>query len=190
MKILGINASPRVGRFTSRALSVCLSAAAEANPQLEIETIELGGIDVGFCTGCQYCRDEFGCTVQDDFQSLIETLNDRDLAGIVFATPVYFGSMTAQGKAFWDRSLVLRHHDFALAGKVGAVITTGGARNGGQELAISHVHAAMLVHDMTVVSDSSHFGGTVWSSQEGGVDGDRFGLRTLDRLGKRVAATV
>jgi len=74
--------------------------------------------------------------------------------------------------------------------KVGGVIAVGGVRNGGQELTIQAVHAAMLIWDMVVVSDgrpTSHFGGTVWSSHPEGVAGDTFGLQSVHNLGKRVA---
>jgi len=82
------------------------------------------------------------------------------------ATPVYFGSMTSQCKAFLDRCVMFRRNGFLLRNKVGGVIAVGGVRNGGQELAIQAVQAAMLVQDMVLVSEgrpTSHYGATLWS---------------------------
>ncbi len=38
--------------------------------------------------------------------------------------------------------------------------------------------------------DTSHFGGTVWSGVEGGVEEDAFGLETAANLGRRVADVI
>jgi multimeric flavodoxin WrbA len=92
-----------------------------------------------------------------------------------------------KGKA---TAYALRRNGFRFRNKVGGVIAVGGVRNGGQELTIQAVQAALLVWDMVVVSDgqpTSHFGGTVWSSHPDGVKGDTFGLQTVRNLGKRVA---
>jgi multimeric flavodoxin WrbA len=112
------------------------------------------------------------------------------LAGLILATPVYFGGMTAQAKAFLDRCVPLRRNGFMLRNKVGGVLAVGGARNGGQELTIQMVHAAMLVQDMIIVSDglpTSHFGGTCCSENKPDISGDEYGLTTAANLGRRVA---
>jgi multimeric flavodoxin WrbA len=69
------------------------------------------------------------------------------------------------------------------------VLATGGVRSGGQELTIQAVQAAMLVHDMVIVSDgldTSHFGGTLWNAGDKGLVNDDFGLKTARNLGKRI----
>ncbi|MCB2185183.1 MAG: flavodoxin family protein [Deltaproteobacteria bacterium] len=190
MKILGISASPRAGKTSKVALEAALAGAKEAVPQVETVLVELAGKTIHGCLACGKCAKELSCSQDDDFNALIPLLDDPDLAGIITATPIYFGSLTSQAKAFWDRAVMFRRHGFKLRNKVGGAIGVGGFRNGGQELAIQTLHAIMLVQDMVIVSDgmpTSHFGGTCVSGAAGSLDDDDFGLGTCRGLGRRVA---
>jgi multimeric flavodoxin WrbA len=190
MKIVGIACSPRKGRSTYYALEVCLQAAREAVKEIETMIIEFSDIKINGCLACDQCRKALKCGQEDDFQKLIPILSDPEVAGLVVATPVYFGSMTSQCKAFLDRCVMFRRNGFMLRNRVGGVIAVGGFRNGGQELTIQAVQAALLVQDMVVVSDgqpTSHFGGALWSGHPDGIANDTVGLETARNLGKRVA---
>ena len=190
MKIVGISCSPRKGKSTKFALDVCLQAVKETVPDVETMLIELSDMKMNGCLACGKCMKVLECSQEDDFPKMIPILSDPELAGLVMATPVYFGSMTSQCKAFLDRCVMFRRNGFLLRNKVGGVIAVGGVRNGGQELAIQAVQAAMLVQDMVIVSEgqpTSHYGATLWSGHPGGVEKDAFGLETARNLGKRVA---
>ena len=70
------------------------------------------------------------------------------------------------------------------------MLAVGGVRHGGQELTLQTLWAAMLCHDMIVVSDgvhTAHFGGALFSGGEGGIAGDEVGLTTARNVGQRVA---
>ncbi len=190
MKIVGISCSPRKGKSTKYALEVCLQAVKESVPGGETTLIELSEMKINGCIACGKCMKVLECSQEDDFVKMIPILSDSELAGLVVATPVYFGSMTSQCKAFLDRCVMFRRNGFLLRDKVGGVIAVGGFRNGGQELTIQSVHAAMLVQDMVVVSEgrpTSHYGATLWSGHPDGIEKDTFGLETARNLGKRVA---
>jgi len=190
MKIVGISCSPRKGKSTKYALEVCLQAVKESVPGGETTLIELSEMKINGCIACGKCMKVLECSQEDDFVKMIPTLSDPELAGLVVATPVYFGSMTSQCKAFLDRCVMFRRNGFLLRDKVGGVIAVGGFRSGGQELTIQSVHAAMLVQDMVVVSEgrpTSHYGATLWSGHPDGIEKDTFGLETARNLGKRVA---
>jgi len=190
MKIVGISCSPRKGKSTKFALDVCLQAVKETIPDIETMLIELSDMKMNGCVACGKCVKVLECSQEDDFPKMIPVLSDPELAGLVVATPVYFGSMTSQCKAFLDRCVMFRRNGFLLRDKVGGVIAVGGVRNGGQELAIQAVQAAMLVQDMVVVSEgrpTSHYGATLWSGHPDGIEKDTFGLETARNLGKRVA---
>jgi multimeric flavodoxin WrbA len=190
MKIVGISCSPRKGKSTKYALEVCLQAVKEMVPDIETMLIELSDMKMNGCVGCGKCMKVLECSQEDDFPKMIPILSDPELAGLLVATPVYFGSMTSQCKAFLDRCVMFRRNGFLLRDKVGGVIAVGGVRNGGQELAIQAVQAAMLVQDMVVVSEgrpTSHYGATLWSGHPDGIEKDTFGLETARNLGKRVA---
>ena len=190
MKVVGISCSPRKGKSTFYALDTCLQAAKEAVSGVETILIELSEMKINGCIACGKCMKVLECSQEDDFVKMIPILSDSELAALVIATPVYFGSMTSQCKAFLDRCVMFRRNGFLLRNKVGGVIAVGGVRNGGQELAIQAVQAAMLVQDMVVVSEgrpTSHYGATLWSGHPDGIEKDTFGLETARNLGERVA---
>jgi len=190
MKIIGVSCSPRKGKSSKYALEVCLQAVKETLPEAETVLIELSDMKINGCVACGKCMKVLECSQEDDFVKMIPIFSDSELAGLVMATPVYFGSMTSQCKAFLDRCVMFRRNGFLLQNKVGGVIAVGGVRNGGQELTIQSVHAAMLVQDMVVVSEgrpTSHYGATLWSGHPDGIEKDTFGLETARNLGKRVA---
>ena len=85
---------------------------------------------------------------------------------------------------------MFRRNGWLLRDKVGGVLAVGGVRNGGQELTLQSVRAAMLCQDMICISDgrdSAHFGAALFSRGPGGVEGDDEGLHTARNLGGRVA---
>ncbi len=190
MKILGICCSPREGMATRYALDKCLAAVKNGYPEIHTEVIDLSSVKVGGCLVCGQCMEGLECSQKDDFNGLIHHLTDARLAGLIVSTPVYFGSMSSQCKAFLDRCVMFRRNGFLLRDKVGGVIAVGGFKNGGQEIAIQSVQAAMLVQDMIIVGDGqpgAHFGGALWSGHPEGVEEDIQGLETVRNLGRRVA---
>jgi len=193
MKILGINCSPRINSTTGYCLSKALEKAGQ-NKGIEIERIDLSGKAFEGCKACDYCRSSFDCSQNDDFRNeIFPLLADENLKGLIIATPVYFGSMSAQCKAFIDRTLPFRRNGFILKDKVVGVIAVGGSRNGGQEITIQSVQAAFLIHDCIIVSDgfnTAHFGGMCWQRHPGGIQNDDTGLKTVENLGQKVAELV
>jgi len=188
-KIIGVCCSPRPQKSTYEAMAACLAAATETDG-VTTRLIELAGKTVGPCLDCGICKDGLICGIQDDFGEIVEAFQDPDFAGLIVGTPVYFGMMTAQCKAFLDRSVLFRRNGWMLRDKVGGVLAVGRVRNGGQELTIQAVRAAMLCHDMVCVSDgrpTAHFGAAMWSGAEGGLAADKEGLETARNLGRRVA---
>lgn len=171
----------------------CLAAVQQQDPAIETELIELAGLNLKPCLACGECKKQLACPIDDDFGSLIPKLADPNVAGMVIGTPVYFGSMTGQCKAFIDRCVMFRRNGWVFRNRVGGAMAVGGVRNGGQELTIQAIQAAMMCHDMICVSDgqpTAHFGATLFSGAPGGLDQDTFGLETAQNLGKRLAEIV
>lgn len=190
MKIVGICCSPRKGKTTRYALDNCLRAITEEYPHVSTVTIDLAEKEVNPCKALGLCMKKLACSQKDDFNELIPTLSDPDLGGMIVATPVYLGGMSAQCKAFMDRCVMFRRNKFLFRDKVGGVIAVGGFRNGGQEAVIQSVHAVMLVQDMILVGDGkpgAHLGGAMWSGSPEGIEKDEVGLKTVQSLGCRVA---
>ncbi len=154
---------------------------------VQVEHIDLSVLKFSGCISCDKCKKGVLCSQQDDFQQLIPQLADPNLTGLIIATPVYMGCMTSQAKAFLDRTVLFRRNGFLLKNKLGGVISVGGSRNGGQELTIQAVHAAMMIHDMIIVGDGDHFGGAAWGNHPDGYQEDLTGIDTVKNLGRRIA---
>jgi len=183
LKIVGISCSPRKAKTTAAALTICLDAAKAVNPSVTIELIELAGRNIGIFDPADPKASQGG------FADLIPVLSDPSVGGIIVGTPVYFGNMTSLCKAFLDHCMAFRQQSFALSGKVGGIVAVGAARNGGQELAIQSVHAALLCQEMIVVGDArptGHFGATLVNSNDD-ISKDEFGIGTAKNLGRHVA---
>jgi multimeric flavodoxin WrbA len=188
LKIIAVACSPRAGKTTAQALQICLEAAqAVDRDRIEVELIELAGLKIPahLAVGLPL---EPGET--DDFPLVAEKLGARNVAGIIVGSPVYFCNMSALCKAFLDRCFSFRARKFALANKVAGVVAVGGVRNGGQELTIQSIQAALMCQEMLVVGDGrprSHTGATLWNSGNDDISDDEFGVGTAKNLGRRVA---
>ena len=188
LKIIGVSCSPRKGKTTAQALTICLEAVkAAGRGQIETELVELADLEI---PGYVAAGVPLKPGQKDDFPVIAAKLADRQVTGIIIGTPVYCGSMTALCKAFLDRCISFRMKQFTLANKVGGVVAVGGVRNGGQELTIQGVQAALLCQEMVLVGDgrpTGHWGATVWNSGKDDISQDEFGVATLKNLGRRVA---
>ncbi len=195
MKILGVSASARKNKSTHFLLAQCLDAVKPipdaSGKSIETELIDLAPLKINGCISCDACKKKgVMCTQRDDFQMLIPKLADPAVAGIILATPVYMGSMTSQAKAFLDRTVLFRRNGFMLKNRLGGAIAVGGSRNGGQELTLQGVHAAMMIHGMIIVGDGEHFGGAAWSNHPDGYQGDDTGIASANNLGCQMAETA
>lgn len=187
-KIIAVSCSLRKGKTTAAALRICLEAARAVAPdRIEVELVELGGLKIptSLVAGIPLEPGE-----RDDFPQIAAKLSAGNVGGIIVGTPVYFANMTGLCKAFLDRWGTFRAQDFALSGKVGGVVAVGGVRNGGQELTIQSVQAALLCQEMILVGDgrpTGHFGATLFNPGDDDITRDEFGLTTARNLGRRVA---
>jgi len=188
VKIIAISGSPRKGKTTAAALTTALEAAKAVDPErIETELIELADLKLN---GNMAAGVPLEPGQQDDFPELATKLAAKDVGGIIVGSPVYFGSMTSLCKAFLDRCISLRMRQFALANKVGGALAVGAVRNGGQELTLQGIHAALMCQEMVVVGDgrpTCHTGATVWNSGKDDISQDEFGMSTVKNLGRRVA---
>lgn len=100
MKIIGLIGSPRTGSNSEILVDEILKGASEAGA--ETKSFNLENMDVNPCIACMYCKAHDGeCAQDDDMQEIYKELNGS--AGFVVGSPIYFGEMSAQTKAFIDR---------------------------------------------------------------------------------------
>src|SRR3989338_614183 len=99
MYVLGINGSPRIGGNTNLLLDKALEGAK--NKGAKIEKVILNKLKIVPCQECEVVRDDGTCKIEDDFQPLYDKIKKAD--AIILASPIFFGSLSAQTKIMIDR---------------------------------------------------------------------------------------
>jgi multimeric flavodoxin WrbA len=99
MKVLGINGSPRIGGNTDILLDKALEGAGERGA--DTHKIILNTLDFVPCHECAKVRDDGTCQVQDDMQTVYSKFDEAD--ALILASPIFFGSISAQTKMMTDR---------------------------------------------------------------------------------------
>lgn len=118
MKFVGILGSTRKGGNTDVLLDVALAEAQENG--VLVEKIPLRDKSIAPCDGCSGCTKTGRCIIDDDAQEICEKMLEAD--GIIWATPIYFWSMTGLTKTFMDRTYALLFPKLQLTNKVGGLI--------------------------------------------------------------------
>jgi len=122
MKILGINASPKKEQSQTRRLVLAvLEGARQAGA--DITFLDICSLEIRYCTACGTCYAKGECIHDDDFPALLEKMLDAD--GIVFGSPNYINSVTAQLKTMFDRMADSIHCQH-FTGKYGCAVSTAG----------------------------------------------------------------
>jgi len=188
--IVGISGSPR-NQATEHVLKEALKMLETAGFKTRFFTVR--DKDISFCTHCDYCLKNKGCVFKDDMNEAYDLFEKAD--GIVFATPVYNGGVSAQTKTVIDRcrALVAADKNF-FKHKVGMAIAVGGDRNGGQEQAIQQILTFYILNGMIPISGGffgANLGATFWSKDTlKDVKEDEEGFRSLKKTVKRFAAIL
>ena len=99
MRVLGINGSPRIGGNTDILLDKVLEGARIKGARTE--KVVLNNLKFSPCQECENLRDDGSCTIEDDMQSLYKKIEEADR--IILASPIFFGSLSAQTKMMIDR---------------------------------------------------------------------------------------
>lgn len=187
MLIVGINGSPKRNGNTAFLLNVALEGAKALGAETRLIHVvdALAGQGSPFCVVCSNpC--EGRCSKDNALGEAFDILRKSD--GIIVGSPVHFGTVSAQLKAFWDRTRILRREK-ALLNVVGGAITVARARFGGQETTLKALFDMMIIQGMIIVgngykeADAGHHG----SCAQEPSNEDEFAQERARRLGLRVA---
>ena len=181
MKVFGICASPRNGT-TEYVLRQALKILESHDFETEIFTCHAK--DLKPCLHCDYCLENKKCIIQDDMGEVYENLQDAD--GIILATPVQSGSVSANLSIIMDRTRALEAIDYnLLRGKIGMSIAVGGDRTGGQDFAHLSNVTYFMIHGIIPVSGGpfgSNLGASFWSHDSiDEIKEDTYGMESLNR---------
>ena len=123
--IYGLLGSPRKNGNTATLLDQLFKGAAEAgatSTSLSANTLQIHG-----CQGCMLCKSSGVCAVKDGMEEIYANIDDADV--VVFASPIYFGTITAQLITVLHRLYAYLRTDFTCRlapGKTAVLLLTQG----------------------------------------------------------------
>lgn len=106
-KILIIQGGGRPKGNTAQLVESFQRGAVEAGHSVEV--ISLLRSEVKGCLGCNACRYGKPCVQKDSFNDLVPKIKDADL--LVFASPLYFWTLSSRLKAFIERFYCIAEED-------------------------------------------------------------------------------
>ncbi len=92
---------------TAQLVEAFIKGAEEAGHA--VEKISLLKTEVKGCLGCNACRYGKPCIQKDGFQELVPKIKQADL--VVFASPLYFWTISSKLKAFIERFYCIAEED-------------------------------------------------------------------------------
>ena len=126
LKTIVLHGSPRKSGNSDTLAKYFLKGLGEAGDH-QVEHFYTNEMNIRPCQGCLTCETAVGhrCAIVDDMESIYSAFTDADI--VVWATPMYWGYMTAQLKTALDRmeSLVMRD---GFRGKTFVVLITCSAQ--------------------------------------------------------------
>ena len=117
-KIIIIDGGPRRNMNTAKLLQSFAEGTKSASKDIEVKTVRLYDLDYKGCMSCMACKIKGKaqniCRFQDALVSLLEEIAQAD--GLVLGSPIYFGEVTGQMRAFLERLTFpwLSYNDYSL----------------------------------------------------------------------------
>ena len=117
-KIIIIDGGPRKNMNTAKLLQRFAEGAKSAGNDIEVKTVRLYDLDYKGCMSCMACKLKSKasniCRVKDALTPVLEEIAQAD--GLVLGSPIYFGEVTGQMRAFLERLSFpwLSYNDYSL----------------------------------------------------------------------------
>lgn len=120
MKIVALQGSPRKGGNCDVLMDEMIKGIEENGG--EVTKYYLEDQEIAPCKACMYCAENPECVRNDDGNKILDEMLEAD--GVIFATPVYYGQMSAQGKLIIDRFYGIgQNPNKSLSGKAALIFT-------------------------------------------------------------------
>jgi len=117
-KIMIIDGGPRKNFNTASMLQKFAEGAMYVGNDIEVKTVRLYGIDYKGCMSCMACKIKGKasnvCKFKDALTPVLEEIAQAD--GLVLGSPIYFGDVTGQMRAFLERLAFpwLSYNDYSM----------------------------------------------------------------------------
>jgi len=166
-RIVVVNGShnKRENSYTAAFVEEFLKAVRKKYLDIECEHIMLNEKNVGLCHGCLSCTKTGKCIIDDDVESILDSMQKADL--VIICTPVHISQVSTVLKNFLDRIFV-KMHVFQFLGKPCInIVTTNGS---GEKETLKYMRHITNLLGMIEI-------GNMFKSKN-----DKFNQRGMDRL--------
>lgn len=177
MKTIGILGSTRKGSNTEILLDVSLEEARKNGDTAS--KIVLRDKTIAPCDGCMGCAPAGKCVIQDDMQEIYQAIRESD--AIIWASPVYYWSMTGLTKIALDRTFALNFPKLQQAGKIGGLILVAGMR--GCMNAANPFHMYFIYNHMFAAEFTFGYAG-----EKGAIREDRSAMNMAKEMARQMRA--
>ncbi len=177
MKITGILGSSRKGGNTEVLLDVALEEAREMGSSTS--RITLRDKVIAPCNGCMGCARTGECVIPDDMQEVYREIREAD--GIIWASPVYFWSMSGLTKNALDRTYALTFPKLQQAGKLAGLILVAASR--GCVSASNPFHMYFSYNHMFAAEFTM-----AWAQEKGEIKKDEMAVTTAKMMVRQMHA--
>ncbi|MFC1836153.1 flavodoxin family protein [Thermodesulfobacteriota bacterium] len=157
MKIVSVFGSPRKKGNTATVLGWVEAELEEKGH--DVHRINLTGSKINGCIECFTCKkkpDEPGCPQKDDALEVFDRILEAE--AVIYASPVFCWSWTAQMKSFIDRHFCLvkesgpaERHSLLEGKKIALVATSAGPLEGNADLLVHQFDRLAAYLDANVV---------------------------------------
>ena len=188
VRVIGISGSPRRSGNTDSLLDRALEGALSEG--VFIDKVFLNDLAVRPCQACGRCHKTGVCGTRDDMADIYKKIERADV--VIVASPVYFGTVTAQLKAMIDR-----FHGIWVAKNVLKLKRGGKKRAKGYFLSAAgspdrriFAHARKVVRNFFATADIDYAGQLFCASidEKGSIIGDEKIMKKAFMLGKASVA--
>ncbi len=117
-RIIIIDGGPRAAFNTATMLKKFAEGASSIGNEIEVKTFRLYALDYKGCMSCMACKIKGKasqvCKYKDGLTPVLEEIAQAD--GLVLGSPIYFGDVTAQMRAFLERLTFpwLSYNDYSM----------------------------------------------------------------------------
>jgi multimeric flavodoxin WrbA len=143
MKVLGISGSMRKEGNTSQLIKLVLERCESAG--LKTEFISLAGKKIHPCLGCDKCKKEKWCVIEnDDWNAIAKKMLNCEV--LVIGSPTYYYDVCGHLKNFIDRTYSL-YHDRKLSGRKGVAVAVQASK--GANRTIQTLEGFLSTHEFS-----------------------------------------
>ena len=180
MRVIAINGSPRKNGNTNQALKIMADELEQQG--IEVETIQIGHLDIHGCIHCGYCwtSEKNHCVFKDDIVN--ETAKKlREADGFILGSPTYYAGIAGTMKAFLDRVFFTSsgYFKYKVATSISVVRRAGGVD-------VVHQLNNYLNLAQTVIPPSQYWT-VAYGMDKGEVNQDEEGIQTIRKNARSMA---